>query len=110
MEQDLRHPIIENPHQYSIVTFHFESNEDWRTSYFDLTLRKDDIVRRLRFLSPSRIRIADIWNNGGMVILDISARQLDGLNVEVANYENHQGSIELYARDVIDLDAQEVTS
>ncbi len=27
MEQDLRHPIIENPHQYSIVAFHFESNK-----------------------------------------------------------------------------------
>ena len=99
------------PFEYSIVSFHFERDlEDWRSSYFDLTLRKDDIVRRLRFLSPSNIRIADVWNNGGMVILDISARQLDSLNVEVANFENATGSIELYARDVIDLDAQKFTS
>ncbi len=72
MEQDPQHPIIERPFEYSIVSFHFERDfEDWRDSYFDLSLRKDSIVRRLRFLAPSNIRIADVLNNGGMVILDI---------------------------------------
>lgn len=105
--QDPQHPIIEQPFEYSITSFHFERDfEDWRESYFDLTLRKGQVVRRLRFLSPTNICVGDIWNNGGMVILDISARQLDGLNVEIANFENSETSISLYARDVIDLDLE----
>ncbi len=108
MKQDSQHPIIERPFEYSIVAFYFERDfEDGRESYFDLTLRKGNVTRRLRFLAPSNIRIGDVWNNSGMVILDISARQWDGLSVEIANFENAEGSIELCARDVIDLDEEE---
>lgn len=110
-EQDPQHPIIESPHQYAILAYNYERNiEDWRDSHFDLTLRKGDVTRRLRFLSPTHIRIGDVENNGGMVILDVRRRQLDGINVEVANFENAAGTIELYARDVTDLDAPEITS
>lgn len=99
------------PFEYSIVSFHFERDlEDWRDSYFDLTLRKGNVTRRLRFLAPSNIRIRDIGNNGGMFILDISSRGWEDKNVEVVNLEMGEGSIELYARDVTDLDAPEFTS
>jgi hypothetical protein len=39
----------------------------------------------------------------GLCIEDISARQFDGLKVEVRSFENSGGCPEFFARDVIEL-------
>ena len=40
-----------------------------------------------------------------MCILDVRDHQLDGIGVEVADFEAGRGSITFLARDVVDLDA-----
>lgn len=104
-KNDPVHPIIDRPYEYEIVGFSYERDiHDWENTHFDLALRKGNVIRRLRFLSPRNIKISRLPQCIGMVILDVSSRQMEGINVEVANYENCEGSVELWARDVIDLD------
>jgi len=39
--------------------------------------------------------------------LDVRARQLEGIGVEVSDFENSTGSVTFLARAVVDLDTQE---
>lgn len=101
------HPIIDRPHEFVIVRLEYHNDpDDWRNSNLDLVLRREGEVRRLRFLRPQSLKIEEGFPSPthGMVILDISDRQWDGLNVEVADFEASHGKIQFYAESVIDLD------
>jgi len=101
------HPIIDRPHEYKISRFDYHNDLDEpRNSFIDLTLRRDDSERRLRFLRPQRLVIDEGFPSptGGMIILDIRDRQWEDLRVEVADYEASHGSVTFCAADVIDLD------
>ena len=103
-ELPLDHPIIGSPWTYTITELHVvhpPSDEP----YLDLVLRKDDTVRRLRFLSPQNIHIREgAWSNGiGLEIFDVSSQGLERLNVKVDTYET--SDLHFWARTVIDLDA-----
>jgi hypothetical protein len=41
--------------------------------------------------------------NWGLAIADARQRQMEGIGVQVYNFENSQGPAEFYARDVIDV-------
>jgi hypothetical protein len=105
--RDPDHPIIKSPWTYEIASFCYQNNlDDWRESYIDLILKKGTTIRRLRFLGPQDLEIGKGFPNPthGMCILDVSARQLDGLKVHVDDFENNSGTVTFWAKDVIDLD------
>lgn len=104
------HPIIHRPHEYEIVRLDYHHDLNYRLgSFLDLTLSRGGVTRRLRFFQPQRLVIEEGFPSSthGMVILDISHRQWDGLRVEVADFEASCGSITFCAAKVIDLDAPE---
>lgn len=107
LNKDPDHPIIDQPWQYSIVDFHVHADSDTGESFIDMTLRREGVQRRLRFLDPQNIVIDEgcfPQPTGGMQILDVSHRQLDGLTVEVGDFENEGGAVTFCARQVVDLD------
>jgi len=75
-------------------------------SFLDLRLEKNGLVRNLRFLEPRDIKIEEGFPQptGGMQILDVSARQLEGITVEVSDFEASWGAITFLARSVTDMD------
>jgi len=106
MEPDPHHPIIERPYEYAIADLRYHMGLDGSEPFLDVTLVRGDTTRRLRFLSPQDLRIERGFPEptGGMVILDVRGRQLDGVQVEVADWEASHGAITFYARDVVNLD------
>ncbi len=98
---DSYHPVIQRPHEYSIVEFTYVSPQDGSEAYIDIILKKGDSLRRLRFHGPQDLQITSGFpNSSGLVIVDVSARQLNGLGVRVMNREAHDGCPEFWARDV----------
>lgn len=41
--------------------------------------------------------------NWGLAIRDVRARQMEGIGAEVYNFENDEGPVEFFARDVSEL-------
>ena len=104
---DPDHAIIDKPWEYEVTDLHFHRDlEEWAKSYVDLTLQKGDAVRRLRFIGPRDIQTESgfPFNNGGMEILDVRHRQMEGIGVRVGNFEAAGGTVTLWASEVIDLD------
>ena len=97
------HPILERPWLWSIskLTIVVDSEEGVE-SYLDLTLTNGRLRRCLRFFHPCNINVGKNFpdNNSGMCILDITSKHLDGLTIEVANFENADPSIEFLAHSV----------
>jgi hypothetical protein len=77
-------------------------------TFVDLTFRKGDEVRRLRFLSPSNVQVdaGFCGQCSGLAIHDIRSRGWDRITVEVRNFEQDPG-ITFLAASVVDLDAAE---
>lgn len=110
LDDRLVHPIIEHPHKYEIVRLDYQCDrENPRDNYLDLSLRRDGVTRRLRFLRPQRLIIEEGFPapTGGMEIFDIRHQQWDDIRVEVSDFEASHGAITSYAADVIDLDEVE---
>lgn len=107
---DPDHPIIDRPWEYEVLLLAYHNDPELpRDSYLDLTLRRGPSVRRLRFLGPEDLEIERGFPRptGGMVILDVRRRQLDGLGVRVADFEASLGAVRFWAREVLDLDREE---
>ena len=102
-DPDPYHPVIDRPHEYEIVEFTYVSPLDGSEPYIDLELLKGDRLRLLRFFSPQDLQITKGFpNSSGLTILDVRARQMDGLGVRMANCEAHGGCPEFWARDVVE--------
>ena len=105
--EDPDHPIVERPWEWQIAEFRYvrdlptESN-----SFIELTLTRAGVIRRLRFRAPRDIQIEPGFPRptGGIRILDIRARQWDGIGVEMADFESSHGAVTFRARDVIALE------
>jgi len=107
IEKDPLHPIIDAPFNYDIIGFNYQINrEDPLKSYIDMTLQKDDVVRRLRFIGPRDLEIEKGFPmaTAGMEILDVKSRQMTDINVWVNDFEASQGAVTFWAKSVIDLD------
>src|SRR5437764_10027173 len=110
MKPDPDHPILDQPWTYEIIGLNYQRPAG-AEPYLDLTLQRDKAVRRLRFYSPSDIRVTRGFpSSSGLCILDVSGRQLEGIGVKVANFENSSGCPEFFARDVSDLDSAQKPS
>ena len=107
-EGDNNHPVLIKPWEYAIIGLNYQIPRDGTSPYLDLTLQRKEEVRRLRFLSPQRLKIEEGFptSTHGMEILDIAHRQWSNIGVWVHDFEASQGSITFYAAEVIDLDAQ----
>jgi hypothetical protein len=106
---DPHHPILDKAREYAIGAMHYHVGLDGGESYIDLDLHRGGVVRRLRFSSPQQLEIEVGFPvpTGGMVILDVRRRGLEGLGVWVSDVECSHGAITFWARDVLDRDAQD---
>ena len=101
--EDPHHPIIEEPWQYRIAEFRYLTGIDGDVPCIDLHLVNGDSKRRLRFSRPQDLVIERGCfpePTGGMVILDTSARQMEGMNVQVTDREGTRGAITFWAESV----------
>lgn len=105
--QEPLHPIVERPWSYEVVGLNFQRGDPDQEPFVDVTLMRGDERRHLRFLSPHDIQIQGglPTMSGGLVILDVSGRGMEGLAVMVEDFDAAQGSIRFFAREAIDLDA-----
>ena len=111
---DPDHAIIERPWEYAIRSLcYYNAPEGWSASHLDLTLVQGESIRRLRFVAPQDLAVEEgcfPHPTGGMCILDVRHRQLEGINVRVADFEGTRGAVTFWARDVIDLDSDASTA
>lgn len=103
LPRDPPHPILQEVWKHEVVGFQYVGLAD--EPYLDLVLRhvETQVVRSLRFFSPTQVRIRDSGMNWGLAIDDIRARQMQGIGVRVYNFEADEGPVELLARDVVEL-------
>ncbi len=101
------HPILKDAWRHEVVGVHYDGLAD--EPYLDLVLRHADskMLRRLRFFSPQQVRISGFPNmTWGLAISDVSSRGMEGIGVEVYDFESSGPSAaELYARDVVEVPA-----
>jgi hypothetical protein len=105
LDGDREHPLMPDAFRWELVEFTYRTHAtDWREAYIDLVFRRDDTERRLRFFGPQDLRIPEgLPNSSGMSILDVTARQLDGLRVLVKNFEDSYGAPTFWAADVVEI-------
>ncbi len=106
MKKDPDHDILPRPWEYEIVWFSYSvdrSNADH--SYIDISFARGNELRRLRFFRPQNLRVEEGFPNrtSGLFISDIRGRQLEGLRVEVGDFEASGGGIYFFAKNVIEL-------
>jgi hypothetical protein len=102
--EDPMHPILDKPWEYEIVGFDYQAVEG--EPHLDLTLRRGADIRQLRFLGPKSINLEEGFSDSpgpsGIAILDVRARQMEGLGVHVSDsVTGHDCKLTLWARDVI---------
>jgi hypothetical protein len=108
MDVDPQHPIISKPWTYELERIDWRPSPAVAESYIDLTFRQGDERRRLRFLSPTEVKIDQGFCGqcSGLAIHDIRRRGWDRVRIEVVNFEQDPG-ITFFAADVVDLDQSE---
>jgi hypothetical protein len=103
--EDKKHPIITKPHEYQVIFFGYQiDNDNYTNSYIDIHFKKENKVIKLRFFQPLELEINKGFNGNvcGMEILDISKFQLDDIGVKVSNFEQDAG-ITFLAKKVVEL-------
>lgn len=88
-DNDPAHPVLPDSYLWELVEFtHRRDADGGLASSIDLVFARDGVTRRLRFRSPQMVQV-DRGPPGtdGLFVLDVSARQLDGLRVRVVGAE-----------------------
>ena len=109
MDAEPQHPILSKPWTYELERVDWRPSPATAETYIDLTFRKGNQRRRLRFLSPTEVEVGKGFCGQcfGLAIHDIRSRGWDGLRIEVVNFEQGPG-ITFFAAEVIDLDEMEM--
>ena len=95
------HSILPRAFEYEIVGLRLEREPfDGSEPFLDLTLRRGQERRVLRFWSPQNLEVerGGPTMTSGLVIYDIRARGLDRLGVEVKDFEASHGRVSFVAR------------
>src|SRR5262245_16315904 len=102
---DPHHSILSEPWRWELVEFSYRCEPaDWRESYIDIVFARDGEQRRLLFFGPRDIELSrGLPNSAGLCILDVSGRQLDGLKVRVASFEQLYGTPSFWAERVVEI-------
>jgi len=104
--RDPLHPVLKDAYQYHVVMVHLElAPIDGGEPYLDLGLQRGAERVHLRFWSPQDLSIerGGPVMTSGLCILDIRSRQLDGLGIQVDDFESTNGSIRFMSRSVVAL-------
>jgi hypothetical protein len=104
-DRDPDHPILPDPWRWELLEFTYRRDpDDWQQSYIDMVFARDGEVRRLRFFAPQNLEMSrGLPSSVGMCILDVNARQLEGLRVRVANFEESYGAPRFWAARVVEV-------
>ena len=100
--RDSDHPILNQPWECRIAELWYVAKTSDQEGFIELILSKGSELRRLRFSSPREFSVDDGFEAEsfiGLQIVDVSARQLEGIGVEVSSYENSPG-LRFFARAV----------
>ena len=102
---DPDHPILPRPYLWELVEFSYHKDAaDWLKSFIDMVFERDGQRRRLRFFGPQELEISKgLPNSCGLRIVDVSARQLEGIRVRVRTFEPDWGIPEFWASSVIEV-------
>lgn len=102
---DPDHPILPDPYTWDLVEFTYRLDpDDGRESYIDLVFARNGVVRRLRFFNPRDLEMSrGLPNSFGLCILDVNGRQLEGVGVRVANFEQSYGAPSFWAARVVEV-------
>ncbi|MEQ1891636.1 MAG: hypothetical protein ABL998_03765 [Planctomycetota bacterium] len=98
------HPILPGIGSYHLAHVRHEVGSDRTEPYIELTLRRDEEERRLRFLRPAEVA----WNEGSLEkgvtvrVLRYPHAELDGLAVAVHDAEA-LGLLSVLAEDVVEV-------
>lgn len=97
------HTILPEAWRYKISGLRLELEPvECDEPFLELTFRKDEKIKILRFWSPQELEIergGPVWTSG-FVILDISSRGWDKLGIQVSDFEMSGGAIRFFARAV----------
>ncbi len=106
--EETYHPILNRPWEYSIQEIHWGRLDPVDDGLcLDITFVKGEQRRRLRFLSPSDVKIELLscpQQCGEMILRDIRDRGWEGRAVQIAEGGASGSPVLLYAKEVIDLD------
>ena len=99
-KRDPEHPVLREAWKHDVVGFHWNRVDD--DSCVDLIVRHAETgsVKRLRFVGARDVSFSDAPMSWGLEILDVRSRQLEGISVQVSNFENAPSQVTLLARDV----------
>jgi len=106
MKERIYHPILDKAYQYDIIGFNYDSSSyDFSEHTLEITFRKNDIVKKLKFIGPGELSIETGFplSTGGLAILDITNHQLEKFNVQVIDEEASHGAVVFYAKDVFEI-------
>jgi hypothetical protein len=100
---DPQHPILAEASKHEVVDFRWGGIAE--EAFVEVVLKHvgSGGTRRLRFLGARDVVFSDAPMNWGLNIQDVSGRQLEGVAVQVSNFENSEGQVRLLARDVADV-------
>ena len=97
------HPVLERPHEFDVADFRYVvDRENPSSSFIDMKLVRGEGEVFLRFWEPRNLSIEQGFPQAtrGMVFYDRSGDWLDGIGVEVADFEATGGAVLFSARSV----------
>lgn len=100
------HDILRDSWDYEVFTLSFHQSPIGEFEPFlDLTLKKDNAFRYLRFHSPKDLEIEKGFpaRAGGFCIFDAFSAGMDGVGIRVDDVRNGNGAIRFWARDVVEI-------
>src|SRR6185312_3733846 len=92
--------------EYEVFTLSFyQSPTREFEPFIDLTLKKENTFRYLRFHCPRDLEIAKGFpaKSGGFCIFDLSLVPGDGLGVRVDDLRGGDGTVRFWAREVVEI-------
>lgn len=107
-QQDPDHSILPRAWEFEIVGLRLEKEPlDGSEAFLDLSLRRGDERRVLRFWSPSDLEVerGGPTMTGGLVIRDLRGRGLDRISVKVDDFEASLGAVRFVARTVEEVES-----
>ncbi|MGZ3427276.1 MAG: hypothetical protein ACXVCV_11540 [Polyangia bacterium] len=105
MSAEPDHPILSQPWTYDLIGFELRFHDG--EPYVDLTFKRGQEVRRLRFLRPRDLVLREAARGPegglryGLSIKDVSARGVEDVRIEVAGSEPGPGELHFLAADVL---------
>jgi hypothetical protein len=106
LDDDRPHALFPYPVLWGLTEFTYHGDpKDWRESFIDLVFDAADGERRFRFFAPNRVGLAaHLPFRSGVLVLDITARQWEGMLVLVCPVEPMQNdAVEFAAASVIEV-------